>query len=62
MFTLEQKCSLCKISSEIEKDLRTANGPIRHIEFLRNFNKSFRTFAFIILFSVPEKQRVQKQA
>jgi hypothetical protein len=28
----------------MEKDLRTANGPIRHLEFLRNFNKSFRTF------------------
>jgi hypothetical protein len=23
----------------MEKDLRTANGPIRHLEFLRNFNK-----------------------
>jgi hypothetical protein len=22
----------------MEKDLRTANGPIRHLEFLRNFN------------------------
>jgi hypothetical protein len=28
----------------MEKDLRTANGPIRHLEFLRNFNKSFRIF------------------
>jgi ribosomal protein L20A (L18A) len=28
----------------MEKDLRTTNGPIRHLEFLRNFNKSFRTF------------------
>jgi hypothetical protein len=28
----------------MEKDLGTANGPIRHLEFLRNFNKSFRTF------------------
>jgi hypothetical protein len=25
-------------------DLRTANGPIRHLEFLRNFYKSFWTF------------------
>jgi hypothetical protein len=24
--------------------LRMANGPIRHLEFLRNFNKSFRPF------------------
>jgi hypothetical protein len=28
----------------MEKDLRTANGPIRHLEFLRNFNKRFRIF------------------
>jgi hypothetical protein len=28
----------------MEKDLRTANGPIPHLEFLRNFNKSFRIF------------------
>jgi hypothetical protein len=35
MFSLEQK---------MKKDLRTANGPIRYLEFLRNFNKSFRTF------------------
>jgi hypothetical protein len=25
----------------MEKDLRTANGPIRHLEFLTNFKKSF---------------------
>jgi hypothetical protein len=35
MSTLEQK---------MENDLRTANGPIRHLEFLSNFNKSFRIF------------------
>jgi hypothetical protein len=31
----------------MEKDLRTANGLIRHLEILRNFNKSFRTFKSI---------------
>jgi hypothetical protein len=37
MFTLEQNILLCSVTSEIEKDLRTANGPIRHLEFMRNF-------------------------
>jgi hypothetical protein len=36
--------SLCSVTSEMENNLRTANGPIRHLEFLRNFNKRFRTF------------------
>jgi hypothetical protein len=40
MSTLEQKMFI----SEMENDLRTANGPIRHLEFLSNFNKSFRIF------------------
>jgi hypothetical protein len=46
MFTLEQKMFIVQKCSEM------ANGPIRHLEFLRNFNKSFRT----------EKERIQKQA
>jgi hypothetical protein len=29
---------------EMEKDLKTANDPIRHLEFLRNLNKRVRTF------------------
>jgi hypothetical protein len=52
MFTLEQKMFVVQKCSEMEKHLKTANGPIRHLEFLRNFNKSFRT----------EKERIQKQA
>jgi hypothetical protein len=28
----------------MEKNLKTTNGPIRHLEFLRNFNKSFWAF------------------
>jgi predicted DCC family thiol-disulfide oxidoreductase YuxK len=42
MFTLEQQIFV--VSSAMEKGLRTTNGPIRHLEFLRNFNKGFRTF------------------
>jgi hypothetical protein len=42
MFTLEQ--NIFSVTSQMEKDLRTANGLIRHLEFLRNFNKSFRIF------------------
>jgi hypothetical protein len=44
IFTLEQKFSLRSVTSQMEKDFRTANGPIRHLEFLGNFNKPFRTF------------------
>jgi ribosomal protein L20A (L18A) len=44
MFTLKQTFLLCGVTSEMEKDLRTANGPILHLEFLRNFNKRSRTF------------------
>jgi hypothetical protein len=55
MFTLEQKIFLCSVTSQMEKDLRTANGLIRHLEFLRNFNKSFRTFKALI--DVPTLQR-----
>jgi hypothetical protein len=40
MFTLEQQIFIvqCFFSN------RERLGPIRHLEFLRNFNKSFRTF------------------
>jgi hypothetical protein len=40
MFILGQKISLRSVASQMEKDLRTANGLIRHLEFLRNLNKS----------------------
>jgi hypothetical protein len=41
MFTLEQQIFIvqCFFSNREER-----LGPIRHLEFLRNFNKSFRTF------------------
>jgi hypothetical protein len=40
MFTLEQQIFIvqCFFSN------RERLGPIRHLQFLRNFNKSFRTF------------------
>jgi hypothetical protein len=47
-YTLE-KFSLCSVTSEMEKDLRTANGPVRHLQFLRNFKKSFRIFKALCL-------------
>jgi hypothetical protein len=43
-------------TSEMEKDLRTANGHIRYLEFLRNFNKSFRTFKT----TCPESLQMRK--
>jgi hypothetical protein len=41
--SLKRKKNHC-VTSEMENNLRTANGPIRHLEFLRKFNKRFRTF------------------
>jgi hypothetical protein len=43
----------------MEKDLRTANGPIRHLEFLRNFNTSFRTFKALPT-TCPESLQMRK--
>jgi hypothetical protein len=40
MFTLEQQIFIVQCSFSNGGRL----GPIRHLEFLRNFNKSFRTF------------------
>jgi hypothetical protein len=40
MFTLEQQTLI--VQSFFSNGERL--GPIRHLEFLRNFNKSFRTF------------------
>jgi hypothetical protein len=47
MFTLDQIFFIVQCyfrnGERLEKDLRTANGPIRHLEFLTNFKKSFCT-------------------
>jgi hypothetical protein len=40
MFTLEQQIFIVQCFFTNGERL----GPIRHLEFLRNFNKSFRTF------------------
>jgi hypothetical protein len=40
MFTLEQQIFIVQCFFSNGERL----GPIRHLEFLRNFNKSFRTF------------------
>jgi hypothetical protein len=58
MFTLDQKMFIVqwRRCSEMENDLRTANGPIRHLEFLMNFNifpdfhGTYQQLALIILF------------
>jgi hypothetical protein len=53
MFTLEQQIFIVQCFFSNGERL----GPIRHLEFLRNFNKNFRTFKA----PCPESLQMRKQ-
>jgi hypothetical protein len=56
MFTLEQQIFIvqCFFSN------RERLGSTRHLEFLRNFNKSFRTFTALNRTTCPESLQMRK--